>query len=234
MRGARWNETAGRPCYLSTNVGRLFRYVALGDSTAVGVGADFGGGYPERLFQRMRAEGWPAGLLNLAQSGAVSGELLAAQVPKAVSVAPHLVTLGIGSNDLWRMVPEDAFAQTVASIADALSRTSAQVVVCNLVDLGHAPVAKQALEWLRAPVAVISQRVQLFNRHLQALAARPNVTVVDLHSLGEAELADRPEFFSADGFHPSGAGYQRWAELLWPSVEAAYQRAKGQLNGASG
>ena len=57
-------------------MGRIFRYVALGDSTAVGTGADFGGGYPERLFQRMRAQSWPVGILNLAQNGSVSRDVL--------------------------------------------------------------------------------------------------------------------------------------------------------------
>jgi len=206
-------------------VGRIFRYVALGDSTAVGTGADFGGGYPERLFQRMRAQSWPVGILNLAQNGSVSRDVLQHQVPKAVSVSPHLITLGIGSNDLWRMVSEDEFGAQLTAIADALAATEAQVVVSNLIDLGHAPVAKLAIDWLKVPVAAISARVTGFNRHLAGLASRPRFTVVDLHSLSERELRDRPDFFGADGFHPSGAGYQRWAELLWPSVEAAFRSA---------
>ena len=216
---------------LTSAVARLFRYVALGDSTAVGVGADFGGGYPERLFQRMRAQGWHVGLLNLGQSGAVSRDVLNTQVPKAISVSPHLITLGIGSNDLWRLVAEDTYGQTLTAIADGLASTGARLVVCNLVDLGHAPVAKRAIDWLNLSPALISERVAGFNRHLAALATRPNVTVVDLHSLGERELRDRADFFSADGFHPSGAGYQRWAELTWPAVEAAYRAAAPQLAG---
>ncbi|AEI66440.1 hypothetical protein [Corallococcus macrosporus] len=45
--------------------------VALGDSTAVGVGvgAARGGGYPEHLASRLRAGGLPVGLSNLGQSG---------------------------------------------------------------------------------------------------------------------------------------------------------------------
>jgi lysophospholipase L1-like esterase len=206
-------------------LGRIFRYVALGDSTAVGTGAEHGGGYPERLFQRMRAQGWPVGILNLAQNGSVARDVLQWQVPKAVSVSPHLITLGVGSNDLWRMVSEADFASSIDAIADALSATQAQVLVCNLVDLGHAPVAKMAIDWLKVPVAAISERVTGFNRHLATLASRPRFTVTDLHSLGERELRERRDFFSDDGFHPSGAGYQRWSELLWPGVEAAFRSA---------
>lgn len=212
-------------------LGRIFRYVALGDSTAVGTGADHGGGYPERLFQRMRAQGWPVGILNLGENGAVSRDVLVSQVPKAVEVRPHLVTVGVGSNDLWRMVSEDDYAANLTAIADALAATQAQVVICNLVDLGHAPVAKMAIDWLKVPVSAISARVHGFNRHLATLASRPRFTVIDLHALGEQELRERHDFFGADGFHPSGAGYQRWSELLWPSVEAAFKATKLEPQG---
>jgi len=202
-------------------MGKLFRYVALGDSTAVGVGAS-GLGYPELLYRRMKSLGWPAGILNLGQSGSVSGDVLRWQIEKAVSVAPHLITLGVGGNDLWRLVAPDRFRANLVAIADALARTTAQVVISNLIDLGHAPIAKGAMSMMSIPPAVISARVREFNRHLQELTARPRTTVVDLHSLGEDELSDHPEFFSEDGFHPSEAGYQRWADLLFPAVEAAH------------
>ena len=126
-------------------MGKLFRYVALGDSTGVGVGAQVGGGYPERLYQRMKSLGWPAGILNLAQSGAISSDVVAGQLAKAVEVAPHLITLGIGGNDLWRMVPESVFRRNLDTIAEALGRTNATVVVINLIDLSHAPIARGAM-----------------------------------------------------------------------------------------
>ena len=200
---------------------KLFRYVALGDSTAVGVGSS-GVGYPELLYRRMKSLGWSAGILNLGQSGSVSADLLRDQVEKAVSVSPHLITVGIGGNDLWRLVSPDRFQANLKSIADALEKTSAHVVVSNLIDLGHAPIAKGALSMMSIPPALISARVLEFNKHLQALGERPRTTVVDLHSLGERELARHPEFFSDDGFHPSHAGYQRWADLLFPAVEQAH------------
>ena len=200
---------------------KLFRYVALGDSTAAGVGAS-GVGYPELLYRRMKALGWPAGILNLAQSGAVSADVLRGQVEKAVSVSPDLITLGIGGNDLWRLVSPDRFRANLFAIADALGRTTARVLVSNLIDLGHAPIAKGALSMMSIDPAAISARVQEFNRNLQELAGRPRTTVVDLHSLGERELSNHPEFFSPDGFHPSEAGYQRWADLLFPAVEDAH------------
>ncbi len=204
-------------------MGTLFRYVALGDSTAAGVGSQ-GVGYPELVYRRMKSAGWPAGILNLGQSGAVSADLVRTQLERVLSVSPDLVTLGIGGNDLWRLVSPDRFKANLKAIADVLERTDADVIISNLIDLGRAPIAQGALSMMNIPPEVISGRVKDFNRMLGELASRPRTTVIDLHSLGENELAGHPEFFSDDGFHPSQLGYQRWADLLFPAVESAHAR----------
>src|SRR4051794_22297485 len=61
------------------------KYVALGDSTAVGVGAASGGGYPERLQRRFETAGISVSLLNLGVSGALSQDVLQRQVHMAVA-----------------------------------------------------------------------------------------------------------------------------------------------------
>src|SRR5260370_40446869 len=80
---------------------KLFRYVALGDSTSVGVGDQADGGYPERLFRRLKLAGINAGILNLAQSGATTSEVLQRQGEKAVAKRPALITRAIGADDCW-------------------------------------------------------------------------------------------------------------------------------------
>lgn len=203
----------------------LFRYVALGDSTGVGVGAGNDGGYPERLYRRLKAQGVKAGILNLAQSGAQSAEVLLEQAPRAAGARPALITLGIGGNDLWRLVPEDEFSANLSAIADLLEPTGARVVVCNLVDLGHAPVAKTVEGWLGINPRQISERVVRFNACIAKLATRRGFEVVDLFTPSHHELLAPNRYFSADGFHPSATGYDRWAELLWPAVSRALARA---------
>lgn len=195
----------------------LFRYVALGDSTAVGVGAAHGGGYPERLYQRLKVVPVPAGILNLARSGATSGELLAQQAQKAAAAKPALITVGIGTNDLWRLVPTATFAANLNALFDLLEPTKAQVVVSTLIDLRLAPIA--ALAQPLVPLNLVAQRIDEFNRVLFALAKRPRVEVVDLFALSHQEKHRVEALFSSDGFHPSGAGYQLWADSLWPCVE---------------
>jgi len=212
----------------------LFRYVALGDSSGVGVGSDADGGYPERLFRKLRASGVNAGILNLSESGATSFDLVARQLEPAASKRPALVTLGIGNNDAWRLVPQEAFGENLRRIGDALESTGARVVVCNIIDLAHAPAAAAAEAWVGLTRSVVTGRVRELNAHLDLLAGRPRFEVVDLFSFSQRELPAHPEYFSPDGFHPSGAGYDRWADLCWPAVErAASQWSAAQGSGSS-
>lgn len=205
--------------------GELFRYVALGDSSGAGVGAA-GEGYPELLFQRLRAAGFPAGILNLARNGATTRELVGGQVQQAVSKRPHLVTLGIGTNDLWKLVPFDTFRMNLKLAADQLEKSGAEVVVSNIIDLSLAPVAAVIEAFIRIPRAAFAQRLNQMNEVLGALGKRPRFAVVDLCAASRADLATPAgkELFCPDGFHPSQKGYQRWAELLWPAVEGVAKR----------
>lgn len=211
----------------------LFRYVALGDSTGVGVGASSGGGYPERLYQRLKLHGYPAGILNFAVSGATTRDLLYGQVQKVAAKQPALVTLGIGTNDLWRLVPVGTFQSNLKLIADTLGKSGAEIVVSNIIDLGHAPVAAMVETLLGVPRTAFQKRVDEFNELINALGKRPKFTVVDLFGFSARELGKHPEYFSADGFHPSSEGYDRWADLMWPAVQGIAQRWQQEAAAAS-
>lgn len=205
---------------ISSGMTRMLRYVALGDSTAVGVGAKADGGYPERLARRLKASGIPIGILNLGVSGATTRDVLRGQVERGAAKRPDLVTLGIGTNDAWRLVPEDDFARQVNAIADVLERSGSPVVAFNIADLGHAPAARIAQAWTGVTPEQITARIRSLNRVLDALADRPRFHVVDLFGASQRTLATRVDLFSPDGFHPSATGYAHWADLAWPTVEA--------------
>jgi acyl-CoA thioesterase-1 len=200
-------------------------YLALGDSTGVGVGA-LHGGYPHRLLQRLRELRPAMRLLNLSQSGATSLDVLESQLPDALRMRPALVTLGIGINDVSHAAPEEAFTNNLEEIAVKLARLSAPVVVSNIPDLAFAPAVRALL-----PVAFFERRIEVLNRHLEATAARHGFSFVDLFALSRKHLEERPDFFSPDGFHPSDDGYEAWTEIVWPSVRELFEerRASGGL-----
>jgi lysophospholipase L1-like esterase len=190
--------------------------VALGDSTGVGVGAREGGGYPARLLERIERVRPGSRLVNLCVSGATTSDLLRAQVGRVREARPTLVTLSIGINDVSRQVSAEQFARNYEEIVTRLrAQTDAPVVVSNLPDISHAPAVPVFLR------AEARRRIELFNGLVKETAARHGLALVDTYAKSGAVIPTHPEFFSADGFHPSAEGYEFWAFEMWPAVKAA-------------
>jgi lysophospholipase L1-like esterase len=193
-------------------------YVALGDSTAVGVGASRGGGYPERLASRLRNDGLAVGLTNLGQSGARIRDVFTGQVKRAVATQPTLVTLGVGTNDIWRGTSVEEFQEELDRIARRLKQTGASLVVVNIADMALAPVAKQV------PSALYEGRIEPFNAAMAEVARAHGLHLVDLYTASKEMIPHNPHFFCHDGFHPSEQGYEEWADLLLPTVRTLVSR----------
>jgi len=113
----------------------------------------------------------------------------------------------------WQ-VPDEAFAVNLEEIAVALASLRAPVVLMNIPDLALAPVAA------RYDSSLYERRIEVFNEHVEATAARHHFTLADLFGATK-RLGGKAGLFSPDGFHPSAEGYQEWAAQLWPSVRAA-------------
>lgn len=193
-------------------------YVALGASDTVGVGAS-----------RPATDGWaplfhdglPEGtrLVNLGVSGATLRDVLAQQAPVAVDAAPRWVTIWPGVNDLragttladFRAQLDQLLGQLV--VAEGGPR---RIVLLNMPDLRHVPAVAGGDR------AALDRRVREWNGAIAEVAGRYGeaVILVDLYS-EYAELAGHPEYVSADGFHPSSAGYRRIAELTLARVREA-------------
>jgi lysophospholipase L1-like esterase len=190
-------------------------YVAVGDSTGVGVGAREGG-YPARLLKRIKQEHAEARLVNLCVSGATTEDLLREQLKAAVAARPTLVTIGIGINDIGHYISIEKFALNFEEIVKRLkTETSARLVVSNLPDISYAPVVPVSLrEQTRA-------QINSFNERISEIVKRYDLSLVDAYTETHAVMPAHPEFFSDDGFHPSDAGYEYWAKTMWPAVKAA-------------
>lgn len=194
-------------------------YVALGDSAGAGFGVPAGAGYVARVFARLQAQDPAATLVNLASNGGTSETVRNHQIGPAVAARPGVVSLFIGGNDVWRGVEPARFARNLGVIADHLDRTRSRVIVGTLPNLAHAPAAGLAERFLGIAPGQIEGRIREFNDRLRRLAVDHSYTLVDLFSA--ARLGDHPEYFLADGFHPSAAGHAAWFELMWPAFAAA-------------
>ena len=191
-------------------------YVALGDSTGVGVGARRGGGYVARLFERIERVRPGSRLANFCVSGAETVDVLRGQLPRVARSRPTLVTVGIGINDLTHGVAVEQFARNYEEIVTRLkSKTDAPIVATNIPDISTAP---------RVPVFLHDQvqaRIRVFNEHISEIAKRHELLLVDTYDMSREVIPNHPEFFSPDGFHPSDEGYEYWAKMMWPTVKEA-------------
>jgi lysophospholipase L1-like esterase len=198
------------------NKGGPVVYVALGDSTGVGVGARKGGGYVARLFERIERVRPGSRLVNLCVSGATTVDVLRSQVGRVGDARPTLVTVGIGINDLTRMAAPEQFARNFEEIVTRVrGQTDAALVVSNLPDISHAP---RVPDFLREDVR---RAIRLFNERIADAAARHGLYLADSYAKSAEVIPRHPEFFSPDGFHPSDEGYEFWAFEMWPVVKRA-------------
>jgi lysophospholipase L1-like esterase len=178
-------------------------WVVLGDSTAQGLGASSpDGGYVGQVLAELRGQtGLPWRVLNLSVSGALTRDVLGAQLPLMPARA-DLVTCGIGVNDILYTSPAKLFADLRALIAAVPDRTV-------LLDL---PLPAGCWGFLgRASMPYVTR----INRTIHAAAAARGLSVAEVSAHFQPPW---PGKFASDCFHPSQAGYRDWAHALLNTV----------------
>jgi lysophospholipase L1-like esterase len=193
---AYWQAAAER-----TRPPRALMYVALGDSTAQGVGAS----RPENgyvgLFAKQLAEGSgrPVHVINLSRSGAEVGDVLFKQVPamRAQSLRPDVVTVAIGANNV-PVFDEQHFTEQFTDLAGALPKGT---LVADL-------------PWFGGRRHGQSETARHMSRIVRRVVARYRQLVpVELEQATQG--ADSPRMYAADFFHPSDHAYRVWAGAFW-------------------
>jgi lysophospholipase L1-like esterase len=187
-------------------------FAALGDSFTEGLNDPGpGGGYrgwADRFAEILAATGPGFRYANLAVRGKLLGQVVAEQVPVAVTMAPDLVSIAAGGNDLLRPGADpDELAAVFDGAVARLRGVGSRVVVLTGFDPRTFPV----IRWIRGRVAV-------YNMHLRAIADRHGCTVVDLWSM--PVLCD-PRVWSDDRLHLTGEGHRRVALRACAAVGAA-------------
>jgi lysophospholipase L1-like esterase len=200
-------------CMPSASAPRPLTYVAVGASDAVGVGArnPETDGWVPRLGARL---GKTVRVVNLGVSGSTLAQAVDEQLGPAVDAHPDVVTVWLAVNDLNARVTLDAYARDLDRLLAGLSNTHARILVGNVPDLARLAAAAG-----RDPAAV-DEQVERWNEVIASTSARYGATVVDLHARWQ-EVADHPEYLSADGFHPSSEGYARLADVFAEALDGA-------------
>jgi len=181
-------------------------WVALGDSTAQGLGAPGPqGGYVGQALQQLRrSTGQHWRVLNLSVSGALIRDVLADQIP-LLPQAPALVTCGIGANDILYSAPAKLFSDMRSLLGTVPDNT----VVLDL----PLPAGFWGLVG-RMSVPYITR----INRVIHEVAGQRKLPVARVSAHFTAPWSGK---FSCDSFHPSQDGYRDWTRALLAVLPAA-------------
>ena len=182
-------------------------YVALGDSTAQGIGASNPDkGYVGLNAKRLSAlSGRPVHVINLSVSGAGLKQLTDDQLPKLKKLSlpeDTVITLSIGANDLANFEADVFLKQT----QELFEQLPPQTIVADIPYFGGGRAKEREADANIASAIIVN------------VAKKHNLRVAPLHETTKAKDSFRA--YGADWFHPSDKGYENWhsafANLLAP------------------
>ncbi len=189
---------------MSTPQPTFRRYVALGDSFTEGVGdpdpARPNGvrGWADRVAEVLGGKDGGFGYANLAIRGRKLRGVIAEQVDPAIALAPDLVTVYAGANDILRpKVDLDTLAAAYDAALGRLAATGARLLVWTAFDPGGS-----------ATYRLLRGRFALYNELVRESADRHGATILDYWRL--REYRDW-RLWDEDRMHMGPAGHQRMA-----------------------
>lgn len=199
----------------SGNPSANITYVALGDSLTAGVGASKEeNSYPYRMAKLIaEKKNMQVTLVNLGVPGATAADVLKDQIPLVAKLHPDFVTLSIGVNDMHNRVPDISFRQTLSSIVDSLFGITKHINILTIPYIGDKsiflPPYRQYFDW----------QTNHYNSLLHNALVGRDVTIIDLYGLTRERAFSDPNYYSADGFHPSDDGYNFWSTILYDHLD---------------
>jgi lysophospholipase L1-like esterase len=177
------------------------RYVAIGDSFTEGVGdpdpARPNGvrGWADRVAEVLATRSDDFGYANLAIRGRLLRRILDEQLEPALALAPDLVTIYAGGNDLLRpRIDIDSLAQVYDDAIGALSATGATVGLFTAFDPGTG-----------GPFGRLRGRFAVYNERVREIADRHGAVVLDSWRM----RPERPEtVWAEDRLHLGPVGHR--------------------------
>ncbi|MBV8932795.1 MAG: SGNH/GDSL hydrolase family protein [Kutzneria sp.] len=193
------------------------RFTMIGDSMAAGLGVDEPAELPAVVLARELAEevSRPVRLDTCALVGATTKDL-PALVGNALVMEPDLALIIIGANDVTIQRPIRSSVAALSREVHRLMAAGTEVVVATCPDLGVIRPLAQPLRSVARNWSLLLSRAQ------HRAVAKAGAIPVPLADLVASEFLLRPhELFSADQFHPNGAGYRIAASVMLPALCAA-------------
>lgn len=176
-------------------------FVAIGDSFTEGLHDPdpCGGfrGWADRVAAALSAQRPGFRYANLAIRGKLLGQVAAEQLPRAVELAPDLVSLAAGGNDILSGADVDVLAAEFEPAVARLQAAGCRVLIFTGFDPRMFPV-----------IRLLRGRIAAYNMHLRGIADDSGCDLVDLWSMRGLKDA---RAWSPDRLHLTAEGHRRVA-----------------------
>ena len=187
-------------------------YAALGDSLTSGMGLN----KYEEAFPYLLAEDLAAGskviLQNFSYSGYRTDDLIENLLEPAIAANPDIVTLLIGTNDVYGLYSSGKFKKNYQIILERLAKnTKAKIYAISLPYIGM-----QA--YLPPNSYYFQNKTVEFNKTIKELAAAYEVGYIDIAETTRSQFAKDDLYYAADRFHPSAAGHELWEKIIFENI----------------
>jgi lysophospholipase L1-like esterase len=208
--------SCGGPVRTTDSSQQSIRYLALGDSYTIGESVSEEERFPNQLGSLLDAKGHPANVTIIARTGWTTNELWEEGIQKVNLKSPYdLVSLLIGVNNQYRGYDSNEYRQEFRFLLNKAIEYSGgdvnRVLVFSIPDWGVTPFAAER------DAGQIAAEIDLFNSINREESEKASVHYVDITPISRLAI-NEPALIAADGLHPSGKMYARWAQSALPEV----------------
>jgi len=194
-------------------------YLALGDSYTIGEQVPLAESFPYQAVQLLRKADISleknqhvfAAPEIIAKTGWTTDELTAAIGQTIFLPKYDMVSLLIGVNNQYRGRPVDEFENEFKVLLQMAIQfaggIAGNVFVLSIPDWGVTPFAKDR------DIEKIAKEIDDYNKVCEKAAAEFKTHYIDITSHQRLD-GNKADFLAADGLHPSGKEYRKWAESL--------------------
>lgn len=183
------SPAAGQPC----------RIAVLGDSLTSGYGLELDEGFPARLEQALREDGYACEVLDAGVSGDTSAGGLA-RLDWMLGDEPSHVIVELGGNDALRALPPDEMERNLDAIVTRLKEEEVEVLLAGMY----------------APPNLGREYGEAFAAVFPRVAEQHDVPLYPFFLDG---VAGQPALTQPDGIHPTAEGVSQIVEGILPTVK---------------
>jgi len=186
----------------------------LGDSSCTGPGLDDIDDIWIRRIARRFSDRNHVELRSLAVGGSTVRDILRDQVPQ---VQPSDVAIvAVGGNDTMRIAPLFTFCSDLERIVAALTPRVRTVVLSGTGDVGSMPRLPFALSRIMTALSAYADHC-----HTTVAGRHANTVKIPNRDKTTEPFRTNPDLWAPDLMHASALGHRLWADISYPTIEAA-------------